>query len=110
LFAGRPGRSLISHRSRITNAVIAQRRLTAIERLISEFPHSAPGVTQRSGVRVVAFLDLPYRLFYSVDATQSPFWRFGTHRVSLYLDEGHDQCRTRKGLQKSAGRLALEAV
>jgi plasmid stabilization system protein ParE len=45
-----------------------ERRLTAIERRISDFPHSAPEVTQRSGVRVVAFLDLPYRLFYSVDA------------------------------------------
>jgi plasmid stabilization system protein ParE len=61
----------LTHRSRITNAVIGwnrARRLTAIERRISEFPHSAPEVTQRSGVRVVAFVDLPYRLFYSVDA------------------------------------------
>jgi plasmid stabilization system protein ParE len=45
-----------------------ERRLTAIERRISEFPRSAPEVTQRSGVRVVGFLDLPYRLFYSVDS------------------------------------------
>jgi plasmid stabilization system protein ParE len=39
--------------------------LTAIERRIAEFPFSAPKVARRSGVRVVAFLDLPYRLFYS---------------------------------------------
>jgi hypothetical protein len=42
--------------------------LTAIERRISEFPQSAPEVTQRSGVRVVAFIDLPYRLFYAVES------------------------------------------
>jgi plasmid stabilization system protein ParE len=42
-----------------------EQRLTAIERRIAEFPFSAPKVTQRSGVRVVAFLDFPYRLFYS---------------------------------------------
>jgi plasmid stabilization system protein ParE len=45
-----------------------ERRLTAIERRISEFPQSAPEVTQRSGVRVVAFVDLPYRLFYTVES------------------------------------------
>ena len=45
-----------------------ERRLTAIERRIAEFPQSAPEVTQRSGVRVVAFIDLPYRLFYSVES------------------------------------------
>jgi plasmid stabilization system protein ParE len=43
------------------------RRLIAIERRIAEFPLSAPEVTQRSGVRVVAFLDFPYRLFYGVE-------------------------------------------
>jgi plasmid stabilization system protein ParE len=43
-------------------------RLTAIERRIAEFPFSAPEVTQRSGVRVVAFLDFPYRLFHSVES------------------------------------------
>ena len=44
------------------------RRLTAIELRIAEFPLSAPEVTQRSDVRVVAFLDFPYRLFYSVES------------------------------------------
>jgi plasmid stabilization system protein ParE len=45
-----------------------ERRLTSIERGIAEFPLSAPEVTHRSGVRVVAFLDFPYRLFYSVES------------------------------------------
>ena len=45
-----------------------ERRLTAIERRIAEFPQSAPEVTQRPGTRVVAFLDLPYRLFYTVES------------------------------------------
>jgi plasmid stabilization system protein ParE len=45
-----------------------ERRLTTIERRMAEFPLSAPEVTQRSGVRVTAFLDLPYRLFYSIDS------------------------------------------
>jgi plasmid stabilization system protein ParE len=45
-----------------------ERRLTAIERRIAEFPQSAPEVIQRSGVRVVAFIDLPYRLFYTVES------------------------------------------
>jgi plasmid stabilization system protein ParE len=44
------------------------RRLTAIELRIAEFPLSAPEVTQRSDVRVVAFLDFSYRLFYSVES------------------------------------------
>jgi toxin ParE1/3/4 len=47
-----------------------ERRLTAIERRIAEFPQSAPEVTQRPGVRVVAFLDFPYRLFYSVESDE----------------------------------------
>jgi plasmid stabilization system protein ParE len=45
-----------------------ERRLIAIERRISEFPQSAPEVPQRSGVRIVAFIDLPYRLFYTVES------------------------------------------
>ena len=45
-----------------------EQRLTAIERRITEFPFSAPKVAQRSGVRVVAFLDFPYRLFYSAES------------------------------------------
>jgi plasmid stabilization system protein ParE len=45
-----------------------ERRLTAIEQRIAEFPLSAPEVTQRPGVRVVAFVDLPYRLFYSLES------------------------------------------
>jgi hypothetical protein len=45
-----------------------ERRLTAIEHRIGEFPLSAPEVAQRSGVRVVAFLNFPYRLFYSVES------------------------------------------
>lgn len=45
-----------------------EQRLSAIERRIAEFPFSAPRVTQRSSVRVVAFPDFPYRLFYSGDS------------------------------------------
>jgi plasmid stabilization system protein ParE len=45
-----------------------ERCLTAIERRIAEFPLSAPVLVQRRGVRVVAFLDFPYRLFYGVEA------------------------------------------
>jgi plasmid stabilization system protein ParE len=43
-------------------------RLTAIERHIAEFPLGAPEVEQRPGVRVIAFVDFPYRLFYRVEA------------------------------------------
>ena len=42
-------------------------RLSAIERRLVQFPQSAPQVTERPGVRVVAFLDFPFRLFYSLD-------------------------------------------
>jgi len=41
-------------------------RLTAIERRILEFPRGAPEVEQRPGIRVVAVVDFPYRLFYRV--------------------------------------------
>ncbi len=43
-------------------------RLTEIERRIMEFPASAPIVVQRPDVRVVAFLDFPYRLFYRLES------------------------------------------
>jgi plasmid stabilization system protein ParE len=43
-------------------------RLTANERRVIEFPLSAPEVEQRPGVRVIAFRDFPYRLFYRVEA------------------------------------------
>jgi toxin ParE1/3/4 len=43
-------------------------RLSAIEKRLLQFPHSAPEVAQRPGVRVVAFIDFPFRLFYSVNA------------------------------------------
>jgi hypothetical protein len=43
-------------------------RLAAIEQRIAEFPLSAPEVTQRPSARVVAFVDFPYRLFYSVES------------------------------------------
>jgi plasmid stabilization system protein ParE len=46
-----------------------EKRLPAIERRIAEFL-SAPKVTQRSGVRVAAFPDFLYRLFYSVESNQ----------------------------------------
>jgi plasmid stabilization system protein ParE len=42
-------------------------RLTAIEQRIIMFPLSAPKVEQRRKVRVVAFVDFPYRLFYGVE-------------------------------------------
>jgi plasmid stabilization system protein ParE len=45
-----------------------ERRLTAIEQRIAEFPLSAPEVTQRPGIRVVAFASFPYRIFYSVES------------------------------------------
>jgi plasmid stabilization system protein ParE len=48
--------------------VAFERRLSVIERRIAEFSLSAPEVTQRSGVHVVALLDFPYRLFYSVES------------------------------------------
>lgn len=41
--------------------------LTAIER-ISRFPDSAPRVENRAGVRVVALVRYPYRIFYRIDA------------------------------------------
>jgi plasmid stabilization system protein ParE len=43
-------------------------RLTAIEKRVLQFPRGAPEVAERPGVRVVAFVDLPYRLFYRVNA------------------------------------------
>ena len=42
-------------------------RLSAIEKRLLQFPHGAPEVAQRPGVRVVAFIDFPFRLFYSVN-------------------------------------------
>lgn len=42
-------------------------RLTAIVRHISDFPLGAPEVEQRPGVRVIAFVAFPYRLFYRVE-------------------------------------------
>jgi toxin ParE1/3/4 len=47
-----------------------ERRLTAIEHRIGEFPLSAPEVAQRPGVRVAAIPKLPYRLFYSVESDE----------------------------------------
>jgi plasmid stabilization system protein ParE len=43
-------------------------RLSAIEKRLLQFPHSAPEVAQRPGAPIVAFIDLPFRLFYSVNA------------------------------------------
>jgi hypothetical protein len=64
-----------------------ERRLIAIERRIAEFPLSAPEVTQRSGVRMVAFLDFPYRLFYSVESDVVTFWPSATRRGNPRLSE-----------------------
>ena len=44
-----------------------EKRLTAIERRIVEFPLSAPEVERRPGIRMIAFQDFPYRLFYRVE-------------------------------------------
>jgi hypothetical protein len=77
---------------------------------ISELPQSAPEVTQRSAFVWSRSSISPIGFSTALTPTQSLFGRFGTHRVSPYLDEGHDRCRTRKGLQKLADRLALEAV
>jgi toxin ParE1/3/4 len=43
-----------------------QRRLRAIERRIGSWPHSAQEVEQRAGVRMVPFIQYPYKLFYRV--------------------------------------------
>jgi plasmid stabilization system protein ParE len=42
-------------------------RLTALETRLLQFPHGAPEVAERPGVRVAAFLHFPYRLFYRVN-------------------------------------------
>jgi plasmid stabilization system protein ParE len=42
-------------------------RLTAIEKRVLQFPHGAPEVAERPGVRVAAFIAFPYRLFYRVN-------------------------------------------
>jgi toxin ParE1/3/4 len=42
-------------------------RLTTIEKRLLQFPRGAPEVAERAGVRVVAFVDFPYRLFYRVN-------------------------------------------
>ncbi len=42
-------------------------RLTAIESRVLQFPNGAPEVAERPGVRVAAFVDFPYRLFYRVN-------------------------------------------
>jgi plasmid stabilization system protein ParE len=42
-------------------------RLTAIETRLLQFPHGAPEVAERAGVRVAAFIVFPYRLFYRVN-------------------------------------------
>ena len=44
-----------------------EERLTAIETRVLQFPRGAPEVAERSGVRVVAFIEFPYRLFYRVN-------------------------------------------
>jgi len=41
-----------------------QKRLRAIERRIGRWPKSAEEVQQRSGVRVVPFVQYPYKIFY----------------------------------------------
>ena len=43
-------------------------RLTAIEARLTQFPRGAPEIAERPGVRVVAFVDFPYRLFYRAEA------------------------------------------
>ena len=49
-----------------TVVVPFQRRLKAIERRIARWPKSAQEVEQRSGVRMVPFVQYPYKLFYRV--------------------------------------------
>jgi plasmid stabilization system protein ParE len=51
-----------------------ERRLIATERRTSEFPQSAPEVTQWSGVHVVAFIDLPIDFSTPLSLTRSMFW------------------------------------
>jgi toxin ParE1/3/4 len=41
-------------------------RLNAIERRISRWPKSAQEVEQRPGVRVVPFIQYPYKIFYRI--------------------------------------------
>ena len=45
-----------------------ERRLTAIEHRIAEFPLSAPEVYAATRRTRVAFIDFAYRLFYSVES------------------------------------------
>jgi len=73
------------HRHWPQSRVSFERRLTAIERRIAEFPLSAPEVTQRPGVRMVGFRNLPYRLFYSVESEAINVLAIGhTSRQSLF--------------------------
>ncbi len=41
-------------------------RLHAIERRIGQWPKSAEEVEQRPGVRVVPFIQYPYKIFYQI--------------------------------------------
>lgn len=43
-----------------------QRRLRAIEWRIGRWPESAPEVEQRPGVRMIPFMQFPYKIFYRV--------------------------------------------
>ena len=45
-----------------------EERLAAIEQALARFPHEAPEVTERPGVRTIAFVQFPYRLFYEATA------------------------------------------
>jgi plasmid stabilization system protein ParE len=74
-----------------------ERRLIAIERRISEFPQSAPEVTQRSGVRMVASSISLIDFSTPLSPTRSMFWRFGTHRASPCLNEEDARRRFRNG-------------
>lgn len=43
-----------------------QKRICAIERRIGQWPKSAHEIEQRPGVRVVPFIQYPYKMYYQV--------------------------------------------
>jgi toxin ParE1/3/4 len=45
-----------------------ERRLSSVERQMSQWPRSARQVAQRPGVRVIPLVRYPYKIFYRVTA------------------------------------------
>ena len=80
-------------------------KLAAIEKRALQFPNSAPEVAERPGVRVVAFIDFPYRLFYRVnDETIEVLAIRGLRAYAAY-----DDSLLNPQFPRSAGRRAARA-